>query len=356
MKVLFLTQTTELGPSSRYRVYQLLPLLQERGIECTVSPAIDTQTYSRIYLQGGSKFSAWREAWQQRQTDLRRLGRFDAVFVQKGVFPGLHSRFERTIAARKPMVFDLDDAIWLPRQGGSPLLRALHRERAVQGILCLATVVTVGNEFLAEYARRFNSNVVLVPSTVDVSRYPQNADSAVVGWIGSSTTLPYLKSLGHAFRALNVTPRVIASGDSNALGFPIDFRPWRLETESVELAQFGIGVAPLPNTPWERGKCGVKLLQYMACGIPAVASAVGVHKQIIQHGANGLLAETDTDWIKHLRQLLDDPVLRARLGAAARETVANRYDVRVAADGIANVLAAITQTNGMTGKLNRKSA
>ena len=357
MKVLFLTQTSELGPSSRYRVYQLLPSLRERGIECDVSPAIDSATYARLYLQGGAgKLSTWGAIWQRRRTDLQHLDEFDAVFVQKGVFPGLYSGFERKIAARKPLVFDFDDAIWLPRQGGSPFLRTLHRERAVQDILQIATVVTAGNEFLAEYARRFGGNVVVVPSTVDVGQFRQNADSLVVGWIGSSTTLSYLKLLSVVFKTLNVTPRVIASGDPNVLGFPVDFRPWRLETESSELSQFGIGIAPLPNTPWEHGKCGVKLLQYMARGIPVIASPVGVHEQIVSHGVNGLLAKTEAEWISCLRQLLSDGALRARLGAAAKETVTKRYEVRVAVDGLARALAAITQTRGMIGKLNRKSA
>jgi glycosyltransferase involved in cell wall biosynthesis len=357
MKVLFLTQTSELGPSSRYRVYQLLPLLRARGIECEVSPAIDSATYARLYLQGGAgKLSSWPAIWQRRRTDLQRLDEFDAVFVQKGVFPGLYSGFERKIAARKPLVYDLDDATWLPRQGGSLFLRALHRERTVHDILRMATVVTAGNEFLANYARRFTRSVVVVPSTVEVAQYRQNADSVVVGWIGSSTTLSYLKLLSIVFKTLKVTPRVIASGDPNVLGFPVDFRPWRPETESSELSQFGIGIAPLPNTPWEHGKCGVKLLQYMARGIPVIASPVGVHKQIVSHGVNGLLAETEADWISCLRQLLSDAALRVRLGAAAKETVTKRYDVRVAVDALAKVLAAITQTSGMTGKLNRKSA
>jgi len=357
MRVLFLTQTGPLGPSSRYRVYQLVPFLRARGIECEVAPAIDDELYRRIYLDGTARpWNAARTVWRTRSADLRRLDEFDAVFVQKGVFPGLYPGFERKIAARKPLVFDLDDAIWLPRQGGSALLLALHRERAVQEMLRVAAAVTAGNEFLAEYAARFNRNVTLVPSTVDVSRYRQNADSVVVGWTGSRTTLPYLKPLGSVFKLLNVTPRFVASGDPNALGFPVDFRPWRLETELSELSQFGIGLAPLPETPWERGKCGVKLLQYMACGIPVVASPVGVHNEIVSHGVNGLLAKTEVDWIDSVRQLLSDVALRARLGAAARETVTKRYDIRVAVDGLTKVFAAITQTNGMTGKLNRKSA
>jgi hypothetical protein len=340
VKVLFLTQTSELGPSSRYRVYQLLPLLRERGIDCEVSPAIDSGLYSRIYLQNASpgKFRALRAVWERRRADLRRLDEFDAVVVQKGGFPGLSSGWERRIAARKPLVFDFDDAIWLPRQGGSTLLRVLHRESVVQEMMRCATAVVAGNEFLAEYARRFNRNVTIVPSTVDTVRYLHGTGGATVGWIGSRTTLPYLKPLAPVFNELGLRPRVIASGDPAGLGFACEFRPWRLETELAELTKIGIGVAPLPDTAWERGKCGVKLLQYMACGIPVVASSVGVHQQIVRHGVNGLLAHTTAEWKSHLGELIASPELRAKLGTAGRETVQLNYDVRQAAERLASVL------------------
>lgn len=347
MKVLFLTQTNDLGPSSRYRVYQLLPLLREHGIQCEVSPAIDSETYARIYLRGGAagKFLAGRTIWNQRRADLQRLDEFDAVFIQKGVFPGLYSGFERKVAARKPIIFDLDDAIWLPRRGGSPLLRVLHRETAVQEVLRCATAVIAGNDFLAEYAARFSSNVIVVPSSIDFAKYPRRspdlrvgATGAVVGWIGSRTTLPYLRSLGPVFKQLDIIPRVIASGDPGRLGFDVEFRPWRLETEMEELAQIGIGISPLPDTPWECGKCGVKLLQYMASGIPVVASPVGVHKQIIQHGVNGFLAHKEGEWATCLRQLVADAELRQRMGEAGRQLVERNFSVKRAAEKVAAVL------------------
>ncbi len=341
MKVLFLTQSGALGPSSRYRVYQLLPHL--RGIDCDVSPAIDDDFYRNIYLSGhGSKLAALRATWKRRRADLRRVGDFDVVFVQKGFFPGLYAGIEAAMAARRPLVFDFDDAIWLPREGGSPLLRGLHRDRAVQDILRCATAVIAGNDFLAEYARRFNANITVVPSAVEVTRYyPRAAGSAVVGWIGSRTTMPYLRSLTDVFRQLCITPRVIAAGTPD---FPADFHLWRLETELDELAKLGIGLAPLPDTPWERGKCGVKILQYMACGIPVVASPVGVQRDLVRHGVNGFLAETPEQWRDCLRELLGDPALRQRLGAAGRASVMERYDVSVAALAVAKVLAASTQT------------
>jgi hypothetical protein len=321
------------------------------GFDCEVSPAIGAATYETLYLRGnGSRLVAFREAWQQRRADLRRVEDFDAIFVQKGFFPGLYAGLETAMAHKRPLVLDLDDAVWLPREGGSRLLRVLHRERAVQEMLRRAAAVTAGNEFLADYARRFSRHVSLVPSTVEVARYPRAAGITVIGWIGSRTTLSYLKPLAPVFQRLGIMPRVIAAGNPDVVGFPVEFREWRLDTELDELAQLGIGIAPLPDTPWERGKCGVKVLQYMACGLPVVASAVGVHKEIIQPGINGLLAHSEADWLSHLQRLLAEPSRRQQLGAAARETVAKHYDVSVSAERVAKVLAASTHTQGITAR------
>jgi len=342
MKVLFLTQTCELGPSSRYRVYQLLPELQKLGVECEASPAIDDALYRRLYLSGKtSRAAAFSAAWRQRRGDLNRVNDFDVVFVQKGVFPGLYSGFEKKLAARKPLVFDFDDAIWLPRVGGSRVLRSFHREAAVQDVLRCARAVIAGNAFLAEYASRFNKAVTVVPSSIPIESYPPSPNSTLVGWIGSRTTLPYLKPLKPAFDALGITPRVIASGDPSQLGFDTEFRPWRLETELSELSQLGIGLAPLPDTPWEQGKCGVKILQYMACGIPVVASPVGVNSKIVLHGVNGLLATHIEDWQPALLSLIADPKLRQRLGAAGRQTVEKRFRVQRAAQDVYSVLRSL---------------
>lgn len=346
MNVLFLPQSGELGPSSRYRVYQLLPRLEQHGIHGTVSPGIGEELYRRIYLETpppDARRRAFQAIWQQRKRDLMTVENFDAVFIQKNFFPGLYAGWEKKIAARRPMFVDVDDAIWLPRQGGHPLLRLLHRESRVQSVFARATTVFAGNEFLAAYARRFNRSVIVVPSSIDTTRYPSTGGGTVVGWIGSRTTLPYMQPLAEVFRQLKIIPRVIAAGDPSVLGFPVDFRLWQLSTELNELSQIGIGIAPLPDTPWENGKCGVKLLQYMACGMPVIASPVGVHRDIIEHGVNGFLATTPAEWRSCLEQLLGDESLRQRLGAAGRATVQKNYDVGTAAGRLAKALLASTQ-------------
>jgi glycosyltransferase involved in cell wall biosynthesis len=344
MKVLCLTQGPEAAPSSRYRVYQLLPHLQRLGLECVVSPALDDTQYRRIYRDGGSRLSAFNTIRRQRHHDLRRLDEFNVVFIQKGIFPGLTASLETRIAKHKPVVFDFDDAIWLPRQGGHPLLRALHRESPVQQILRQSTAVIAGNEFLANYARPFCPHVTIIPSAVDPARYQPTTGTNTVGWIGSPTTLPYLKPLAPVFRELQITPRVIAAGDPRCLGFPVEFRHWQMETEVAELTQIGIGLAPLPDTPWERGKCGVKILQYMAAGIPVIATPVGVQADLVRDGQTGFLVTTLAQWRDRLRQLRADAALRQRLGATGRALVDERYDLVVAAARVAEILKASAQT------------
>jgi hypothetical protein len=344
MRTLFLTQTSELGPSSRYRVYQLLPWLRKLGVECEVSPAIDDALYHRLYLDSpasASRSAAFQAAWRQRRADMRRLADFDVVVVQKGVFPGLYSGFESQIASRKPLVFDFDDAIWLPRVGGSRILRVLHREATVQNVLRSAAAVIAGNDYLAGYAGCFNRNVKIVPSSIPIETYVPGTTSSLVGWIGSRTTLPYLKPLKPVFETLGIKPRIIASGEPAQLGFEIEFRQWQLETEGAELSQIGIGIAPLPDTPWEQGKCGVKLLQYMACGIPVVASPVGVNAAIVVHGVNGFLAKNTAEWVTSLHRLIADPKLRQQMGAAGRETVEKRFNVQQAAEAAYAVLRSV---------------
>jgi glycosyltransferase involved in cell wall biosynthesis len=339
VKILFLPQTAEQGPSSRYRVYQFLPLLRQLGFECEVSPGIDAALYDAIYRQRTTgKTAALRAIWQRRHADLRRVTDFDAVFVQKGFFPGLSCGLEEKLAQRRPLIFDLDDAIWLPRQGGNPVLRLLHDERKVQRVMKCAAAILAGNEFLADYASRYNSNVTLVPSSLDLSRYKQSSGSTTVGWIGSSSTMPYLKPLQPVFKTLGLKPRVIAAGNPNALGFPVEFRQWSLESEMDELSKIGIGIAPLPDNDWERGKCGVKLLQYMACGIPAIASPVGVHNQIIRNGITGFLARTTDEWTSRVQSLLCDAKQRSEMGRQGRAVVEKNYSLAGAADTIASVL------------------
>ncbi len=344
MKVLFLTQTGDLGPASRYRVYMLLPLLEKLGIEATVSPAIDNDRYTEIYREGGGKWKkaeAYQAARQTRKDDLRRVEEFDAVFAQKGLLPG-RSRIEEDFAKKRPLIHDFDDAIWLPRVGGDPILRTLHRERLVQRVIRSATAVVVGNKYLAKYARSHNPRVTVIPSAIDIERYsnlstPEPSNPPRIGWIGSRSTLSYLRPLSVVFKRLQHRPRVIASGDPASLDYPVDFVQWNRATEIEELNRLDIGIAPLPDTPWEQGKCGTKVLQYMACGKPVVASPVGVNAMLVRDGVNGFHAGTVAEWRDRLQQLIDNPDLRREMGAKGRQMVEKEFTAQRSAQRLADV-------------------
>jgi glycosyltransferase involved in cell wall biosynthesis len=203
-----------------------------------------------------------------------------------------------------------------------------------------------GNDTLAEYARRHAPAVSVVPTTIDTDLYvprPAKRDPGlVIGWMGSYSTGPYLERLRTVLPRLarRFRFRFLAVG---ARGFEVDgvdieVRPWRAETELQDLGQLDIGVMPLPDAPWERGKCGLKALQYMALGVPAVVSPVGVNRSIIAHGQNGLLADTEEDWERELGRLLADVSLRRQLGQAGRLTVEHDFSARVHAPRVAGIL------------------
>jgi glycosyltransferase involved in cell wall biosynthesis len=213
-------------------------------------------------------------------------------------------------------------------------------------VLCrLARQVLAGNAFLASYARRFNPRVSVVPTTIDTDRYSPSlrrpGSVPVIGWTGSYSTARYLEALRpvlqrlgrrHEFRVV-----VVGAPGLAADGVEVEARPWRSASEVSDLADIDIGVMPLDDTEWERGKCGLKALQYMALGIPAVASPVGVNVEIVRDGENGLLAASDEEWERALERLLADAGLRRRLGDAGRATVESGYSARVHAPRVAAV-------------------
>jgi glycosyltransferase involved in cell wall biosynthesis len=205
--------------------------------------------------------------------------------------------------------------------------------------------VVVGNEYLAEYAKKAGaSDIQFIPTVVDLDRYQvsrKTSDTLTIGWIGTPWTARYLPAIAPALRAItsggNIRVRLIGSGNLD-LGFPVEVRPWSEPTEARELGEIDIGIMPLPDEPFERGKCGYKLLQYMACGRPVVASPVGANSRIVDEGQTGFLASSTSDWIRCLDLLKNDSSLRSRMGEEARKKVESFYSVQVQAPRILDVL------------------
>lgn len=340
MKVIYFSKSSACGPSSRYRIYQFLPYLQAAGVECTVKPLFAGRYLSLLKIQNSFLRALGKMAYVgmrflKRIWDLITLGRPDLVVIEGQLFPYCPTWPERSLKwLGHKLVFEYDDAIYLTR---------LH-QRKIPSLMQLSSNVVVGNCVLAAYAKEFAPNVTVIPTVVDTDRFTprncgsdedhrRNGEPVTVVWIGLAYNFPYLDVLVPALQRLQdecrARFRVVSSHPPRLPGVDVEFIPWELQTEVASLQECQIGVMPLPDTDWARGKCGLKLLQYMAVGIAAVASPVGANREIITSGENGLLASSEQEWFEHLVRLCRDADLRTRLGEAGRRTVVERYALKV---------------------------
>ncbi len=354
VKVLALSPIPEEGAGCRFRVAQYIPYLKTAGFDVTISafysPAFFKVVYRRgHYLQKSAMFMA---RVMRRLRELLTVSQYDLVLLYREAVPIGPPIVERLIAAQGiPIVCDFDDAIFLPSvSDANKAISFLKDPGRVGTILKLSEAAVVGNSFLADYARRYNDAVTVIPTAVDTARFkPRDGDrdpdrELIVGWIGSPTTFGYLRSLAGVLREVSTTHRftLMVSG----AGAPVDFPgvrvrevPWSMRDEVTLFNSCDVGVYPLPDDDWSRGKCGFKAIQCMACGVPVVAAAVGVNREIIEDGVNSFLASTPDEWVAKLRRLLSDAELRARMAAAGRITIEQRYSLAVTAPQLAAVLS-----------------
>lgn len=332
-------------PGQRYRIEQWAPHLRALDVEVTLVPGLSTAAHQRLQRRGGlaGKTAGLLAAHARRRRQLRQAEGFDLAYVYREAVPGRSDWCERWLAARLPFVLDFDDAVYLPAVSSANATFAWLKDPGKTERLCrLARRVMVGNETLAAWAAPRSAALDIVPSTIDTDAYayvPVRAPAAdpsrlpVIGWTGSVTTLPYLEALGPALARLRQQRafelRVIGGEPRLPAALTTRVVPWRAESEVADLQPLDVGLMPLNDDPWSRGKCGMKALQYMALGIPPVVSPVGVNATIVRHGENGLCATSEDEWVAALVRLIDDPALRARLGAEARRTVEAGYSARV---------------------------
>lgn len=340
MTVTYFSKSSIIGPSSRYRVFQFLPHFHADGIDCTVVPLFD-ETYFRILgvrrlsLRTLLKVPYVFARFLHRLWTLFTLGRRDLIVIEGQLFPYVPPVAERLLeCCRYRVVVEMDDAIYLTR----------WHEKKMPALLSMATGAIAGNERLASYAKQFSPRVCVVPTVVDTDRFvpgrqrsaisaDHSSETITIVWMGLAYNLKYLDVVAPALQALQsryrVRLRVVCSQPPRMPGVDIEFRPWDMRREVSDVQDASIGVMPLEDTEWARGKCGLKLLQYMAVGLPAVASPVGVNGDIIMNGENGFLASTEQDWYDRLEPLCRQPHLRSRIGQAGRRTVEERYSLAV---------------------------
>ena len=352
MNILLLSRYTRMGASSRLRTMQYLPALTSEGFNVQVAPFFDDAYLHALYSGQRAKGSKLGYV-SQRIRQMRTHPQPDLIWLEYEALPWVPWMIERCFLPRGvPIVSDYDDAVFhrydLHRVASVRWLLG----RKIDRIMQRSTLVAAGNDYLAGRARNAGARQVeIVPTVVDLSQYtvcsePTKNTSVQVGWIGTPNTWEAFGK--HLYRQLNVTlathgarfKAVGAKLEAESVG-ELDVVPWIEDTEVRAVQSMDIGVMPLTNTPWARGKCGYKLIQYMACGLPVVASPVGVNKDIVEHGVNGFLAETDVEWRSAIETLLADAELRRRMGAAGRKKVEEHYSLQVWGPRVAQVLRSV---------------
>ncbi len=347
-----------LAASSRTRVFQYLPYLRAQGIEAQVITVLPDRGLGGSQLQVTR--SPWGKLWYYCWATWRTLGcglqvwwaarGAEALFIQKVIFPFPVRWLLRW--RRPPVIYDFDDAIFTTEVRRQHWLVAWKQWRNTNGLpamLRLADHVLVENEYTAAFAARYCPAHTIITGPIDTRRYTPGGGPAVareevvLGWIGSPSTISYLQliraplaRLGRRFPRLRL--RVIGAAAVDLEGIAVEARPWTLEGEVEELRGFDIGLMPVPDDPWTRGKGGYKLLQYMATGLPVVASPVGVNCQIVRDGETGFWARTPEEWEELLARLIDDPILRRQMGQQGRAAMQTHYALEVHSRGLGEIL------------------
>ena len=351
-----LSRYARTGASSRLRFFQYLPYCAAAGLDVTVAPLLGDDYLRQLYSGGKvSGLMVARYYWA-RVARLFKASGYDLIWMEKELLPYMPAWLERLLmGSRARYIVDYDDAVFHNYDMHRIFLVRWLLGRKIDSVMKHAALVTAGNAYLAERAVRAGAGwVEYLPTVIDLDRYPvrdrrSGGDGKVViGWIGSPATVAYLNSVAGALAAVcrDMNARVVVIGVKDAVlpGVPVQCRDWSEETEASEIAGIDIGIMPLPDAPWERGKCGYKLIQYMASGKPVVASPVGHNREIVRHGENGFLAETEGDWQKYLRMLVGDAEKRSEMGRHGRRVVEEKYCIQKTAPALVAWLKDITES------------
>ena len=329
------------APSQRFRYEQYLELLRERGYEYHLSSFLDLEAWDILYKPGHYFSKAFKilSGFGHRFADLFKMSGYNFVFIHREASPIGPPVFEWIIAKilRKKIIYDFDDAIWLSNTSANNKIAAgIKFHCKVKDICKWAYKVSCGNDYLADFARTYNSSVIVNPTTIDTVNLhnrvkDQNMEHLTIGWTGTHSTIQYLDKLVPILQKLEKTMSFTFTVISNS---PPEFElrslkyvPWNKATEIDDLMDFNIGIMPLSDDKWAKGKCGFKALQYMSLGIPAIVSPVGVNTRIVDNGVNGVICDSYDEWEKALTQFIKDRSLRVKMGVEARKKVEDKYSV-----------------------------
>jgi glycosyltransferase involved in cell wall biosynthesis len=331
------------APSQRFRFEQYYDSLKNVGYEYEFHPFLDEKTWKVLYQKGKIALKSYRVmlSFMKRFLLLFSMYKFDYVFVHREISHVGPPVFEWIIAKilRKKIIYDFDDAIWLPNfHENNARFNKLKYYQKIPKIIKWSYRISAGNSYLKKYAEQFNPNVVVNPTTIDTENYhnpklfnKEKKSKFVIGWTGTATTMKYLHFLLPILKDLSKIYEFefcIISNEFPKLDFPnLKFIKWKKESEIQDLLNFDVGVMPLTNDKWAKGKCGFKALQYMSLGIPAIVSPVGVNKDIVDEGTNGFIVDTEVGWKESLEYFLKNPGKTKEMSASARNKIVNHYSV-----------------------------
>lgn len=354
----FVSKAVGHSPGQRFRIEQWAPLLErDHGIHVDYavfeSPPLTRALASKGAVAQKGAYILWDFA--RRALDVVAAEKYDAVYLYREAALLGPTFYEHALKLRKiPFVVDFDDAIWINGTwGNNGVFARLRFPSKIETICRIADAVSVGNEYLRDYASQFSSNVAIVPTTIDLEKYavqPELADDApfTILWSGSTPTLVHFETARPALEAIASRRKIVVKVICNKpperpiAGADNVFVPWSDKGEAEAIGACHVGIMPLPNDEFSRGKCGLKALQYMATGRATVTAPVGMNRDLIEHGVSGLLANNQEEWIAAIEQLADDPALRRRIGAEGRRTVEKGFSAPAGASKLAAVLTDIT--------------
>jgi glycosyltransferase involved in cell wall biosynthesis len=330
------------SPSQRFRFEQYLDYFKQKGFDHELSYLLSASDDKAFYSPGHPfrKLSILLKSAFGRMSDAIKAKKYDIIFIQREAFMTGSVFFEKMLKrSGKKVIFDFDDAIWLlDTSEANKRFEWLKDPGKTSKIIALSDMVIAGNSYLAEYAGKFNDNVRIIPTTIDTEYHKRNgyvkkSDKICIGWTGSLTTIKHFEYAVPVLRRImekfghKITVKVIGDPSYRNEELGIQGVAWDPETEIDELLEMDIGIMPLPDDEWAKGKCGLKGLQYMALELPTIMSPVGVNSEIITDGVNGFLASTEDEWVEKLSALISSAELRSRVGKAARQTVEEKYSV-----------------------------
>ena len=345
IKILFLSPYPyDEGASQRFRFEQYFSVLDRNNFKIRQKSFYNIKTYKILYLRKkyARKLAGIIWGFLKRNVHVLYALSADYVFIHREITPLGPPVFEWIIAKimGKKIIYDFDDAIWLQNTSEENIfISKLKYHQKFFKICKWSYKISCCNEYLAANARKKNPQVFIIPTTIDAERWSpiakiNNENRLILGWTGTHSTLPYLTSIKSVLEGVikkhpQIGIRIICNKKPDWTMPNLEFIPWNKSTEIEDLAAIDIGLMPLPSSPWAKGKCGFKILQYFALGIPALASPVGFNTHLIRHGDNGYMCAGEEAWIENIELLINSRELRGRIGKNGRDTLINHYSLEV---------------------------